>query len=88
MLFVKDIVKKVNGSYKLCTYNEICDKYNAHLGQMSYISLISTIPKPWLNILHSANTDLVPEPFQYKIHRIIRLDKVTNVIIVKTVMAK
>ena len=78
--FVKDIVKKVNGIYKLCTYKEICNKYNAHLGQMSYNSLISAIPKPWLNILHSANADLVSEPFQYKVHRIIRLDKVTNVI--------
>ena len=78
--FVKDIVKKVNGIYKLCTYEEICNKYNAHLGQMSYNSLISAIPKPWLNILHSANADLVSERFQYKVHRIIRLDKVTNVI--------
>ena len=78
--FVKDIVKKLNGSYKLCTYNEIYNKYSAHLGQMSYNSLISAIPKVWLNILHSANADLVSEPFQYKVHRIIRLDKVTNVI--------
>ena len=78
--FVKDIVNKVNGSDKLCAYNELCYKYNAYLGQMSYNSLIKANLKPWLNILHSANTDLVPEPFQFKVDKIIRLDQFTNVI--------
>ena len=78
--FVSDIVTYENAKYRVYNYDELCNTYNSNLDIMTYNTLRSPIPKYWIQMLNNTELETAVNHLEYKIDKIITLDKVSNIV--------